>query len=231
MNLKDLTNLQFIKSLFTFSSRVSQKYTDEDIRKNIGLYLSKAGYYGTYDPSTKETSPLEVNQTDFTSTITVNILIEGYINLSKAPNVTGGGSIAYNGYGVLEVNGSKVYDGRSSAATFATLAGSPTDNPALALLVDPTSPGSDAVKYYEQILNGVKTWQPLVDVNGTSLANKNKLQANGADWVNDFYVGGISGAITGTKGGEVFWGIQVIPANTYAYFALGDNIWYRIFRS
>jgi len=64
----------------------------------------------------------------------------------------------------------------------------------------------------------------------TSNINKTKLQANDLDWVNDLYLGGTSGVITGSIYGEEFLGIQILPPNQYYYKTLGPNIWIRIFR-
>lgn len=116
MNLKDLTNLQFIKSLFSITNqKVSEKFSEEDLRKNLGLYVSKTGFYGTIDLSSKEIYPLDLNVTNFVSGTDVTLLIEGNINLSSTPVNTGGGKVTYYGNGILNVRGTKVYDGKQNS--------------------------------------------------------------------------------------------------------------------
>ena len=68
-----------------------------------------------------------------------------------------------------------------------------------------------------------------VYVNGTPQEAKDKLLADGiADWVDGEYQdGGASGAITGTKGGEVFYDVDG-NGDRYRYECLVDNVWNRI---
>lgn len=93
---------------------------------------------------------------------------------------------------------------------------------------DPTSPASDGLEYYVKVVNGVKSWEQIIDTNGTAISEKTKLQAGGAgDWVNGSYVGATSGATTGTKGGERFTGQDVTNSNYYRYECIANNNWIR----
>ncbi len=119
MNLKDLGNIQALKAIISAASfRIGEIFSYEDLRKNIGLYLSRAGYYGLYDPNTGETSPLELDQTVFTSSGTVTILVEGTVLLPRVPSITGGGTINYVGKGslLLSSDNSSIYTGAGAGA-------------------------------------------------------------------------------------------------------------------
>ena len=136
MNLKDLDITDAIVALVSAGHlQLGQQFSYEDLRKNMALYLAKAGYYGTYDPSTKETNFLENSQTAFVSSGTVQILIEGYVVLPVTPSVTGGGSISYFGKGILEVGGAIIYDGRSGSTSFSAITGNASDNASLVAYV------------------------------------------------------------------------------------------------
>ncbi len=110
MNLTDLSNDDVVRSIFSLGDKATIPYTEN----YIGLYLSKSGYYGTYDSTLNLTNVLDRNQTSFTSNNNIEILIEGYVKLNKVPSITGGGAISYKGNGILEVDGTKIYDGRST---------------------------------------------------------------------------------------------------------------------
>jgi hypothetical protein len=92
----------------------------------------------------------------------------------------------------------------------------------------PVYPSSDGFEYYLQVINGVGTWQKIIDANGTPLAQKNKLRAGASgDWVNGSYVGATSGAISTTKGGERFTSQDLTNNNYYKYECIVDNTWIR----
>ncbi len=94
--------------------------------------------------------------------------------------------------------------------------------------LDPVVPSNDGFEYYESVTNGVKSWQKVIYVSGTSAANKLKLQAGASgDWVTGHYVGTTSGVTVGTKGGEIFYGVDATSSINYRYEAIADDYWYR----
>jgi hypothetical protein len=93
---------------------------------------------------------------------------------------------------------------------------------------DPTTPTPDGIEYYESVTDGVKTWERVPVVSGTSGGNKTKLQAGATgDWVNGSYVGATSGATSGTFGGEKFIGQDTTDTYYYNYEALQNDVWVR----
>jgi hypothetical protein len=86
----------------------------------------------------------------------------------------------------------------------------------------------DGKEYVLMGLGTIKSWQLVVDTNGTSITQKTKLQAGAVgDWVNGSYVGATSGVITTTKGGEKFVGQDSTNNNYYLYECIVDNTWVR----
>ena len=91
-----------------------------------------------------------------------------------------------------------------------------------------SSPSSDGFEYYLKVVDGVKSWEKIIDANGTPALAKSKLQAGAtSDWSNGSYAGVTSGAITGTKGGERFTGQDATNSNYYRYECVTDNNWIR----
>ena len=117
MKFKGITNLDVIalientSELFRLGKYKSKKF----IEQYIGLGLSKVGFYGLVEGS--EVTALKDNQTVFDSPNNVDILIEGVVELGKVPVNNGAGNIVYQGYGILEVNGTVIYDGRVGTLT------------------------------------------------------------------------------------------------------------------
>jgi hypothetical protein len=117
MRLNDLTSLELIKLLESATElfRVKMYKSKEFVRDFLGLNIARAGFYGRM--LGEEIIPLESNETDFNEIDDVTILVDGIKVLDKAPNNSGSGSIVYVGYGLLEVNGAVIYDGRNSAGS------------------------------------------------------------------------------------------------------------------
>jgi hypothetical protein len=93
---------------------------------------------------------------------------------------------------------------------------------------DPSAPSPDGVEYYESVTDGVKTWERVPVVSGTSVGNKTKLQAGASgDWINGSYVGATSGVTSGTFGGEKFIGQDATDTYYYNYEALQNDVWVR----
>jgi len=142
MNLKDLDNVDAVKALVAAGHlQLGEQLSYNDLLTNIALYLSRAGYYGTYDPITNETTPLDLSKTSFVSSGVVNLLIVGTVQLPIAPSITGGGSIVYYGKGQLLVDATVVYDGSSGGSPLVTRVQSVTS----AATVTPNADSNDLV--------------------------------------------------------------------------------------
>lgn len=115
MKLNEITNLDAI-ALIENSSELFKlrKYKTKEFTKAfIGLGLHRSGFYGTINPNTLDVKDLDEDRTIFDSDNDVYLLIEGVVVLKKVPVNNGAGTIVYRGYGVLEVDGTAVHDGRA----------------------------------------------------------------------------------------------------------------------
>ena len=112
MKITDIKNLTAIEILESATELFkSKKYQDKDfVEKFIGLVLHRTGFYGL---DGNLTIPLNRNRTKFNEPTDVNIRIEGIVLLNSVPINEGAGNVAYKGYGLLEVGGVVIYDGRS----------------------------------------------------------------------------------------------------------------------
>ena len=113
MKIADIRNLTAIEILESATELFkSKRYQDKDfVEKFIGLVLHRTGFYGLDGNST---IPLNRSRTRFNEPTDVNLRIEGIVVLKSLPTNEGAGDVVYKGYGLLEVNGLVVYDGRSS---------------------------------------------------------------------------------------------------------------------
>jgi hypothetical protein len=117
MKFKGIKNIDVIAlienttELFKLGKYKSRKFVEQ----YIGLGLSKVGFYGLIEGN--DVKALKDNQTTFDSPTDLDILIEGVVELEKTPVNNGAGNIVYQGYGVLEVNGVVIYDGRIGTIT------------------------------------------------------------------------------------------------------------------
>lgn len=127
MNYKSIKNTDLIDLILSSAANLrSTNYKSrESVEKYIGLTVARTGFYGK-QITTDMVDPLPLSTTDFVSATDINLVIEGIVVLDKTPAITGGGAIVYNGYGVLEVDGSVVYDGRSGSAPVIPLTGRKT---------------------------------------------------------------------------------------------------------
>ena len=117
MEFKNVTSLKVIGLLENAGElfRLNQYRSKEYIQKYLGLGIARSGFYGTIQGD--DAVALPYNVTSFNSSSDVELLIDGVVILDKVPENTGSGNVNYNGYGVLEVNGSVIYDGRGSKLT------------------------------------------------------------------------------------------------------------------
>ena len=113
MHLKDLTNLRAITLIENATELFrAKKYQSKDhVEKFIGLVLQRSSFYGRLNGN--KLGPLERSTTIFNEPTDVIIQIEGILVLDKEPVNNGAGEIMYQGYGVLEVDGTVIYDGRA----------------------------------------------------------------------------------------------------------------------
>lgn len=89
------------------------RYRDKDtVEAYIGLATQRSYFYGIVD-GLGNTRPLKLSKTKLDSHEDITIQIEGVVQLSEMPTNLGKGDIVLSGYGILEVAGSLVYDGRS----------------------------------------------------------------------------------------------------------------------
>lgn len=118
MKFKEIKSLDVIRilenatELFKLGKYRSKKF----VETYIGLNISRVGFYGLLQTSDNTVSSLEYTNTQFDSDLDINIFVEGIVVLEEIPVNNGSGVIAYSGYGVLEVDGVVVYDGRLSNA-------------------------------------------------------------------------------------------------------------------
>ena len=115
MKLLGFTNTdvaEFIENTTAvFKNRVYK--SKQFIADYLGLAITRAYFYGV-KTSDGQYIPYELVNTRFVNANNVTLTIEGVVVLPEIPSVTGGGSIVYQGYGLLEVNGVVIYDGRNN---------------------------------------------------------------------------------------------------------------------
>lgn len=114
MKITDIKNLTAIEILESCTELLKvKKYQNKDfVEKYIGLVLNRTGFYGLDGESP---IPLSRNRTKFNDDNDVVLRIEGIVVLKAIPINEGAGSVAYKGYGLLEVGGVVIYDGRAGA--------------------------------------------------------------------------------------------------------------------
>ena len=115
MKLKGFTNLKLAELLESATNLfVNKKYqTKKEVENNLGLFIQRSYFYGKKEAD-GEYVALSLSKVVFNSDKDVQLVIEGIVVLPQIPKNDGDGDITYTGYGVLEVNGSVIYDGRSA---------------------------------------------------------------------------------------------------------------------
>ena len=117
MDIQSIQNIEAIKlienatELFRLDKYKSRKY----VENYIGLALQRSGFYGTIEVN--ETRALERHVTTFNTSLNVLIAIEGIVVLGREPINEGSGGLSYSGYGLLEVDGVVIYDGRGGTGS------------------------------------------------------------------------------------------------------------------
>lgn len=117
MKLSSITNLDLIKLLENATElfRNDVYKPREYVEKYLGLTIHRSGFYGVETAS--GTRALDRNDYKFDSDQNVELVIEGYVNLANEPVNVGAGNISYTGFGILEVDGVIIYDGRLGTIT------------------------------------------------------------------------------------------------------------------
>lgn len=112
MKLSDLSSFKLIELLESATELFRNKkyHTRDYVEKYLGLSIHRSNFYGMNDRG--EFKALDEKRTIFNSEEDVTLVIEGILQLSKTPTNEGAGNIVYEGYGVLEVDGVVIYDGR-----------------------------------------------------------------------------------------------------------------------
>ena len=115
MKLKGFTNLKLAELLESATNLfVNKKYqSKKEVEDNLGLLIQRSYFYGKKQTD-GEYVALSLSTVTFDSKNDVQLVIEGIVVLPKTPVNNGDGDITYTGYGVLEVDGVVVYDGRSA---------------------------------------------------------------------------------------------------------------------
>ena len=113
MNLKDLTSVELINVIESAGElfKLNTYKTKDYITKFLGLNIARANFYGLNEGG--NITYLDKSHVVFDDSNDITIYIEGIVTLDYVPVNNGGGVIVYSGYGVLEVDGNLVYDGRS----------------------------------------------------------------------------------------------------------------------
>jgi hypothetical protein len=123
MKLKDIKNLDLIRLVENSSElfRLKKYRSPEFVKNFIGLGVHRSYFYGKLLPSGELTS-IDRDTVLFNSSSDITILIEGIVVLNDTPTNIGSGNITFSGYGVLEVSGNIVYDGRVAVAVSSIIA-------------------------------------------------------------------------------------------------------------
>ena len=103
MKLSDISNLSLIKTINSSIELFKNKiYNSRDfVEKYIGLMIHRSGFYGRMIGD--EVVALELIETTFNEPDDVVLVIEGVINLPKAPVNDGAGGIVFTGNGKLTI--------------------------------------------------------------------------------------------------------------------------------
>ena len=130
MKLHKISPLELVKLIESSTElfKVKKYRSKEFVLNYLGLAISRSGFYGRLLGD--DIKPLKSQETKFNEDNDITLLIDGVIQLSSVPVNSGSGNIIYTGYGVLDVNGSVVYDGRGSSSgggTWGSITGNISD--------------------------------------------------------------------------------------------------------
>lgn len=90
-------------------------YNRDHVEKFLGLAVHRSGFFG--EQTTTGVRALDRNKLNFNEPNNVELVIEGFVDLKQIPTNNGAGNIVYTGYGILEVDGVVIYDGRLGTTT------------------------------------------------------------------------------------------------------------------
>lgn len=112
MKFPEITILKLIELIESATElfKIEKYYNRDFVEKYLGLNIHRSSFYG--EVIGKDLRAVDRNKTVFNSDSDVTISVEGILLLGKEPTNIGTGEIVYTGYGVLEVDGSIIYDGR-----------------------------------------------------------------------------------------------------------------------
>jgi len=160
MKPQDITNIDVMAmlenatELFKLGKYKSKKF----VESHIGLAIHHSYFYGLEDAGGNVT-PLQTNDVVFDSDDDVILYLEGPVVLPKIPVNNGAGSIVYDGYGLLVVDGVVVQDNRggSGGGTWGSITGNVADQADLQGLLDdkvaiatnPTKTVKGAIKAFD----------------------------------------------------------------------------------
>ena len=140
MKPQDITNIDVMAmienatELFKLGKYKSKKF----VESHIGLAIHHSYFYGIEDAGGNVT-PLQTNDLVFESDDDITLYLEGPVVLPKIPVNNGAGSIVYEGYGLLVVDGVVVQDNRGGSGgggTWGSINGNVADQADLQGLLD-----------------------------------------------------------------------------------------------
>lgn len=114
MKLNDISITDLLASMENAPElfRLNKYQNKEFIETYVPLFIQRNGFYGQIK-SNNEIIPLKTNKVSFESEEDVVLLVEGFVSIKSPLTITGGGAIVLKGYGILEVNGVPIFDGRA----------------------------------------------------------------------------------------------------------------------
>jgi hypothetical protein len=132
MDLKKITNLDtmYLTENSSELGKLNKYRSKEFVESYIGLGIHRSFFYGKKIGD--KVIALDVNETDFNTSENIVLHIEGVVQLPRTPSNAGAGTISYEGYGIVEVNDSVVYNGNATAT--------PPPAGSLTVVTNPASP-------------------------------------------------------------------------------------------
>lgn len=169
MKLSTITNLELIKLIENATElfRNDIYYSKEYVEKHIGLGIHRSGFIG--HKINDDINALSKGEIIFNETGDIKLIIEGFVNLPTIP-INTSGTVSYTGYGLLEVNGVVIYDGRanvSGTATWGNITGNISDQADLQLALN------------DKLSLSGGTMSGDIDMDGNNLVSVGSISATG----------------------------------------------------
>ena len=132
MDLKKITNYDLMDLIENSTELVKlNKYRPKEyVEGFIGLTVHRSFFYGRKIGD--KLVNLTLKETEFNSSQDIVLHIEGVVPLTRTPTNSGAGAISYEGYGIVEVDGSVIYNGNATAT--------PPPAGSLTVVTNPASP-------------------------------------------------------------------------------------------